>query len=93
MTKIIGSMLIIVTGVGFGISESGGMKRHLDALNMLKRFITLFRSELEYSHAPFDEIFDNMDILEVKGRLSINRIKKMHSLKKYEKQIKDICGF
>ena len=60
MSKIIGSMLIIVAGAGIGISEGVEMKRHLDALETLKRLFCLLKSELEYSHAPFDEVFEKL---------------------------------
>ena len=50
-------MLILVAGTGIGFSESHKMKKHVDELETLKQIFRCLKSELEYTHAPFEEVF------------------------------------
>lgn len=57
MYKIIGSILIILATTGMGFSKSNEMKQHLKELEELKKVFYLIRSELQYTRAPFAELF------------------------------------
>lgn len=57
MLKLIGSILILAACSGIGFSKSQEMKQHLDELEELKKLFYLLRSELQYTRAPFAEIF------------------------------------
>lgn len=60
MYKWIGSILIIVACSGIGISKSQEMQRHLNELDELKKIFYLLRSELQYTRAPFAEVFEKI---------------------------------
>ena len=60
MHKWIGSILIIVACSGMGISQSQEMQRHLNELEELKKLFYLLRSELQYTRAPFGEVFEKI---------------------------------
>lgn len=50
-------MLIIGAGAGIGFSKSNDMQKHLNELEGLKKLFYLLRSELQYTRAPFAEVF------------------------------------
>ena len=60
MYKWIGSIFIIVASGGIGISLSNELQSHLDALEELKKIFCLLKSELEYTRAPFAEVFEKI---------------------------------
>lgn len=60
MYKWIGSILIIAACSGLGFSKSRELQRHLDELEELKKLFYLLRSEMQYTKAPFAEIFDKI---------------------------------
>lgn len=60
MFKWIGSLLIIAACSGIGISKSQEMQRHLEELEELKKLFYLLRSELQYTRAPFAEVFEKI---------------------------------
>jgi stage III sporulation protein AB len=57
MLKFIGSILIITATTCIGFSKSNEMQRHLHELEELKKLFCLLRSELQYTHSPFAEVF------------------------------------
>ena len=60
MLKGIGCILIICACSGIGFSKSKDLQKHLNALEELNRFFCLLRSELQYTHAPFAEVFSKI---------------------------------
>lgn len=57
MLKIIGSILIITATTSIGFAKSNEMQCHLCQLEELKKIFCLLKSELQYTHAPFAEVF------------------------------------
>ena len=60
MYKWIGSILVIAAAGGIGFSKSKELQRHLDELEELKKLFYLLRSEMQYTKAPFTEIFNKI---------------------------------
>ena len=60
MLKIIGSIFIITATTGIGFSKSKELQNHLNTLEELKKLFCLLRSELQYTHAPFVEVFSKI---------------------------------
>lgn len=60
MVKWIGCIMIIVAGGGMGYAKSYELQQHLKELEELKRLFYLFRSELQYTRAPFVEVFEKI---------------------------------
>ena len=60
MLKVIGSTFVLVACFSIGMNRSEELKKHLDDLVELKKIFCLLRSELEYTHAPFSEVFDKL---------------------------------
>ena len=60
MLKIIGSILIITATTSIGFSNSNEMQCHLRELEELKKIFCLLRSELQYTRAPFAEVFEKI---------------------------------
>lgn len=60
MLKLIGSVFIITATTGIGFSKSKELQNHLNALEELKKLFCLLRSELQYTHAPFAEVFSKI---------------------------------
>ena len=60
MLKIIGSIFIITATTGIGFSKSRDLQNHLNTLEELKTLFCLLRSELQYTHAPFAEVFSKI---------------------------------
>lgn len=60
MLKIIGSIFIITATTGIGFSKSKELQNHLNTLEELKKLFCLIRSELQYTHAPFTEVFSKI---------------------------------
>ena len=58
--KLIGSILILASCTGFGFSKSRGMQCHLNELEEVKKIFYLLKSELQYTRAPFSEVFDKI---------------------------------
>ena len=58
--KLLGYMLIILAGTGFGYSKSLEMKRHLQELEEIRHLFGLFRGELKYTQGTFGEIFERI---------------------------------
>lgn len=79
MYKWIGSILILASCAGIGFNKSREMQKHLEELEELKKLCLLLRSELQYTRAPFAEVFDKIGkrtlepfrtwLLELSGRL------------------------
>lgn len=61
MSKWVGCLLILIASTGFGISQSEELKKHLEQLEELKKLFYLIRSELEYTKAPFAEVFEKLE--------------------------------
>ena len=57
MLKIIGCIFIVTATTGIGFTKSKDMQNHLNTLEELKKLFCLLRSELQYTHAPFTEVF------------------------------------
>ena len=60
MLKIIGSILILAASTGIGFSKSNDMQCHLNELEELKKIFYLLKSELQYTRAPFAEVFEKL---------------------------------
>lgn len=60
MTKWIGSILILVASSGLGICQSQELKKHLDELEALQKLFYMLKSELQYTRAPFAELFEKI---------------------------------
>ena len=60
MLKFIGSILIITATSGIGFSKSRDLQNHLNTLEELKKIFCLLKSELQYTHAPFAEVFSKI---------------------------------
>jgi len=60
MVKFIGSIFIITATTSIGFSKSNEMQCHLHELEELKKLFCLLRSELQYTHAPFAEVFSKI---------------------------------
>ena len=60
MLKIVGSIFIITATTGIGFSKSKELHNHLNTLEELKKLFCLLRSELQYTHAPFTEVFSKI---------------------------------
>lgn len=60
LTKLIGSMLILVASCGIGYTKSNDMKHHLEELEELKKLFCLLKGELQYTRAPFSEVFEKI---------------------------------
>lgn len=60
MLKIIGSVFILAACTGIGFSKSSDMQCHLNELEELKKLFYLLKSELQYTRAPFAEVFEKI---------------------------------
>ena len=60
MYKWLGSILIIASCTGIGFSKSQDMRKHLEELEELKKLFYLLKSELQYTRAPFAEVFEKI---------------------------------
>lgn len=60
LPKLVGCVIIFASCCGMGYSKSHEMQLHLDELEELKKMFYLLKSELEYTRAPFAEIFDKI---------------------------------
>lgn len=60
MLKLIGSILILAACTGIGFSKSSEMQLHLNELEELKKIFYLLKSELQYTRAPFAEVFEKI---------------------------------
>lgn len=60
MFKWIGSILILASCTGLGFHKSGEMRKHLDELEELRKICLLLRSEMQYTKAPFAEVFEKI---------------------------------
>lgn len=60
LTKLLGSVLIFVASCGIGYTKSHEMKIHLEELEELNKLFYLLKSELQYTRAPFSEVFEKI---------------------------------
>lgn len=60
MLKIVGCIIIIASCTGIGFSKSKEMECHLSELEELKKIFYLLKSELQYTRAPFAEVFEKI---------------------------------
>lgn len=60
MLKIIGCVFILASCTGIGFSKSNEMQSHLNELEELKKVFYLLKSELQYTRAPFAEVFEKI---------------------------------
>lgn len=60
MHKWIGYILIIVACSGIGFSKSRELQCHLNELEEVKKLFCLLKSELQYTRAPFAELFEKV---------------------------------
>ena len=65
MQKIIGSIMVIATCTVFGFEKSRELQLHLRELENLKDIFVLLKKELQYTNAPFFELF-----LKIGGKMS-----------------------
>ena len=52
--------MIIAACTGLGFGKSQALQRHLDELEELKKLFYLLRSEMQYTKAPFAEVFEKI---------------------------------
>jgi len=57
MQKVIGSMIVIAVCTALGFEKSNDLQMHLNALEELRKIFVLLRSEVQYTKAPFAELF------------------------------------
>lgn len=60
MLKWIGCILIIGASSGIGFAKSNDLQSHLNELEEIKKLFYLLRSELQYTRAPFAEVFEKI---------------------------------
>lgn len=60
MYKWIGCVLILVACSGMGFSASSELQSHLNELAEIKKIFCLLKSELQYTKAPFSEVFEKI---------------------------------
>ena len=60
MLKVLGMVFILIASTGIGFSRSHEMQEHLSQLEELHRLFQFIRSELQYTRAPFAEIFEKI---------------------------------
>ena len=60
MLKGVGCILILASCTGLGFSKSIDMKKHLKELEDLQKLFYLIKNELQYTRAPFAELFLNI---------------------------------
>lgn len=60
MITLVGSILILAASTGLGFSKSSEMQAHLNELEELKKIFYLLKSELQYTRAPFAEVFEKI---------------------------------
>lgn len=60
MLKAIGCLLVFVSCTGIGFSKSVEMQSHLNELEELKKIFYLLKSEIQYTRAPFVEVFEKI---------------------------------
>ena len=60
MLKWVGGFLILAACTGIGVAKSNELKQHQDELEELKKLISLLKSELQYTKAPFAELFEKI---------------------------------
>lgn len=60
MQKVLGSIAVLISCVGIGIEKAQELQRHLTELELLKRIFTILKKEMEYTKAPFSELFLKM---------------------------------
>ena len=53
-------MLIFLSCSGIGYSKNRELKYHLKALENLRHFFYILRGELQYTRAPFEDIFEKI---------------------------------
>ena len=57
MQKVIGSIMVIAVCTALGFEKSRELQLHLNSLEELKKLFTLLKSEVQYTKAPFSEVF------------------------------------
>lgn len=60
LAKLTGSILIFAACCGIGYTKSHEMQHHLEELEELKKLFCLLKSELQYTRAPFSEVFEKL---------------------------------
>ncbi len=60
MLKLLGSALILLACTGIGFGKSRELQFHLEQLEEIKKLFCLLRSELQYTRAPFAEVFEKI---------------------------------
>lgn len=60
MLKLIGSIFILAACTGIGFTKSYEMQNHLGTLEELKKIFYILKSELQYTRAPFAEVFEKI---------------------------------
>lgn len=54
--------MIIGASSGIGFAKSNDLQRHLNDLEEIKKLFYLLRSELQYTRAPFAEVFEKIAV-------------------------------
>ena len=57
MQKIIGSIIVVAVCTVMGFEKSRELQLHLKELEELKKMFTILKGELQYTRAPFSEMF------------------------------------
>lgn len=61
MQKLIGCILVFIACTAMGVSKGQDLEMHLKELEKLRRIFLFIRSELQYTRAPFEEIFEKVE--------------------------------
>lgn len=60
MQKILGCIFVLFSCVSIGLEKSKELQLHLNELESLKSIFTILKKEMEYTKAPFAELFLKM---------------------------------
>lgn len=60
MQKLMGCILIIAAGSGFGFLKGMDLQRYLSEIQQLRQMFLMLKSEIKYTKAPLGEAFANI---------------------------------
>lgn len=62
MSKLIGAIFILIACGGMGFAKSAELQSHLHDLEEIKKIFCFLKSEMQYTRAPFAEIFEKITV-------------------------------
>ena len=85
MQKLIGCVLILIGSTGLGLAKGQELHMHLKELEVVKQIFYFIRSELQYTKAPFEEVFQKIGS-KTQGEYGIWLLRIADDLKKKSEQ-------